>query len=139
MQWQNLRKINLNTSCNALLTFIHSISAPSEPTEVRLVNGLGPNQGRVEVKHSDRWGTVCDDSWTNEDAKVVCRQLGLPYQNAIALSNAHFGEGVGDILLDEVRCTGSEENIGDCQHQAWGSHDCGHSEDASVICTDGEY
>jgi len=112
-------------------------NTPTEPTEVRLVGGYDANQGRVEVKHNGQWGTVCDDSWTNEDAKVVCRQLGLPYQNAIALSNAHFGEGVGDILLDEVHCTGNEENIGDCQHQAWGSHDCSHYEDASVICTDG--
>ena len=45
--------------------------------EIRLVGGNDSREGRVEICFNDVWGTVCDDFWDNNDATVVCRQLGL--------------------------------------------------------------
>uniref|UniRef100_A0A1X7TSS0 SRCR domain-containing protein n=1 Tax=Amphimedon queenslandica TaxID=400682 RepID=A0A1X7TSS0_AMPQE len=107
--------------------------------EVRLVGGSSSLEGRIEVCRNGSWGTVCDDSWDNTDATVVCRQLGLG-STGTAFSSAYFGQGTGSILMDEVRCTGSESNLTSCSHRTF--HDCSHSEDAGVrcsyICFDGE-
>ncbi|XP_071483536.1 scavenger receptor cysteine-rich domain-containing protein DMBT1-like [Diadema antillarum] len=102
--------------------------------EVRLVDGIVPNEGRVEVYNDGAWGTVCDDLWDITDAGVVCRSLG--FAGAVeAVSNAAFGEGTGDILLDDVSCSGTETGIFDCGNPGIGVNNCGHHEDAGVVCT----
>ena len=101
---------------------------------MRLVDGRNPNEGRVEVYYNGEWGTVCDDLWDENDAKVVCRQLGLPTANATAYSEAHFESGIGPILIDGVECIGIETSLDICQFLGWKSHNCGHEENAGVKC-----
>jgi hypothetical protein len=101
---------------------------------VRLVNGGGLlNQGRVEIYHDGQWGTVCDDFWDMNDARVVCRQLGFPGALNFTLHGA-FGHGSGPIWLDNVRCDPFEERLDRCSSLGWGVHNCDHHEDAGVIC-----
>ncbi|XP_008411857.1 neurotrypsin [Poecilia reticulata] len=111
--------------------------SPPASIPVRLVGGESSREGRVELFLSGQWGTVCDDGWTDQDAEVVCRQLG--YRGAAkARVMAYFGEGSGPIHVDNVRCNGEERLLADCIKQKPGTHNCRHSEDAGVICDYGE-
>ncbi|XP_075401957.1 scavenger receptor cysteine-rich type 1 protein M130-like [Tenrec ecaudatus] len=105
---------------------------------MRLVNGDHHCEGRVEILYRGSWGTVCDDKWDINDAHVVCRQLGCGRAMS-APGNAKFGRGSGQIVLDEMRCTGHESYLWNCPHNDWLSHDCGHHEDASVSCSEMDF
>ena len=100
--------------------------------DVRLVGGGTDLEGRVEIYHSSEWGTVCDDRFVDDDAGVVCRQLG--YTGGEARTRAAFGEGTGRIWMDDVQCAGGESRLADCPFGGWGLHNCRHSEDVGVSC-----
>uniref|UniRef100_A0A8C7VST7 Deleted in malignant brain tumors 1 protein-like n=1 Tax=Oncorhynchus mykiss TaxID=8022 RepID=A0A8C7VST7_ONCMY len=100
--------------------------------QVRLVNGNGRCSGRVEIYHNSQWGTVCDDNWDMNDAKVVCKQLDCG-SAVSSLGSAYFGQGSGQIWMDNIECSGSESTLRQCSHTT--THDCNHGEDAGVVCS----
>ncbi|CAI8038682.1 Deleted in malignant brain tumors 1 protein, partial [Geodia barretti] len=120
-----------------------SCTNDSEAAEypVRLVGGSGPHEGRVEIYYHGVWGTVCRNMWGIEDANVVCRQLGFSKATRVVAWN-EFRGAVGQIWLDSVGCSGSEESLDMCGHMGWGDHNfCSHSRDAEAVCEgyDGRY
>lgn len=96
--------------------------------------GFGRNEGRVEVYHDSQWKTVCDDGWGWEESDVVCKSLGYPLGAQKYYHSARYGQGSGEILLDNVECTGNESSLLYCEHNGFHNENCGHHEDVSVVC-----
>ena len=92
-----------------------------------------PLCGRVEIYHAGEWGTVCDDGFSEVDAQVVCRSLGL--YGGVVNTLYRDGDRSGRIWLDEVGCVGSEVSLSACSSRGWGVHNCYHSEDVGLCCS----
>ena len=96
------------------------------------MDGDNEYEGRVEVNmHPHGWGTVCNDGFGDEEARVACRMLG--YQDGFYVFWG-FRAGSGTIALDELNCDGGETDLWDCEHDEWGVSDCMHVEDAGIRC-----
>ena len=110
----------------------------SEKSIALRLRGLsaGSGTGRAEVFYRGEWGTICDDYWSINDAKVACRELGYAFA-VRSLQGSQTPDGTGRIWLDNMYCTGSERSLADCSHGGWGCHDCSHYEDAGVECSPG--
>ncbi|KAJ8027600.1 Deleted in malignant brain tumors 1 protein [Holothuria leucospilota] len=101
------------------------------------VNNGNEIAGRVELYNNVRCGTVCDDNWGINDARVICRQQFGYNSTLSAPRKAAFGEGVRPIHFTSVRCPGHENSLMDCEYKR--KSDCMHNEDANVTCSDVGY
>ena len=67
---------------------------------------------------------------------MVCRELGC--SSGTAHGKAKYGQGhfeSGEVWMDDVKCTGSENTIFECDHKKpLENHNCGHPEDVGVEC-----
>uniref|UniRef100_A0A4W4GEE7 SRCR domain-containing protein n=1 Tax=Electrophorus electricus TaxID=8005 RepID=A0A4W4GEE7_ELEEL len=104
---------------------------------VRLVGGPRCS-GRVEVLHENTWATVCFEDFDQQDAEVVCRELGCGPSMEL-LGAAAFGRGEGQVWTEELQCRGNESQINLCPKSSTLTHDCSHDNDVGLLCAGKKY
>ncbi|XP_052787141.1 uncharacterized protein LOC128222236 [Mya arenaria] len=125
---------DLNTIKENIDTIITNANINSP---VRLLNGnksLNYMYGRLEILHDGVWGTVCDDEFDENDAKVACKMIDLNFTKYIVRTRAYHGRGSGMIWLDDLSCNGDEKSLFNCPGVVIGKHNCNHGEDVSIYC-----
>ena len=115
---------------------------------IRLTGGSAPNRGILEIYVNGQWGTVCDDSFGEQETYVACKQLGY-YGHGVHYTNRQSGTSSAPIWMDDVYCPMSNKwrtisRLADCQTTSsalsfktgyhWGKHNCGHGEDVEIVC-----
>ncbi|XP_021368579.1 deleted in malignant brain tumors 1 protein-like [Mizuhopecten yessoensis] len=113
-----------------------NIVAVSCSVGVNLVGGITTDNvtmGMVEMFANEKWTTVCSHDFGQNDAVVVCRQLG--FTDAQRLLPDMFGRFRFSIFATELACIGNETSLSDCAHT---TDYCQYSSHASVLCTIGQ-
>uniref|UniRef100_A0A8V5FVL6 Uncharacterized protein n=1 Tax=Melopsittacus undulatus TaxID=13146 RepID=A0A8V5FVL6_MELUD len=106
----------------------------TDALELRLVEGSGPCAGKVEVKLRGQWGAVSDDTWTMEDAEVICQQLGCGSATKAYIDGSRADSDDRPINVVMVNCHGHEKAFWECKVGDWGPYSDLHDFDTGVVC-----
>ncbi|XP_034150325.1 scavenger receptor cysteine-rich type 1 protein M130-like [Esox lucius] len=101
---------------------------------IQLVDGAGFCSGRLEVKSSQTWVSVCESDFDQQDAEVVCREIGCGAP--VVLQGGLFVKGKGQTWDKEFQCKGNETRLLDCNTSDRKNNTClpGHS--VGITCSE---
>lgn len=108
---------------------------------IRLLGGRTVNEGRLQVRIDNQWGTVCNYRWNIINAALVCQQLGLVlnpddwFMERNQIPDAGTAE---QIILSNVDCTELDTDITTCRAESVEDFEnsCTHEHDVGVKCYD---
>ena len=66
--------------------------------------------------------------------------ISTVYFSTIAIAVFYaFGQGTGPVFLNNMRCTGAESSLLDCNYTWPDVHQCSHLADGGVVCPPCKY
>ena len=87
---------------------------PSEKT-VRLADGPGPWNGRLEIWFNNTWMPICL-RWYQHEYSIVCRQLGYEEDKY----SKRYPSGKETVFLHNFQCdTNENDNVANCGRENW--------------------
>ncbi|XP_028992582.3 scavenger receptor cysteine-rich type 1 protein M130-like [Betta splendens] len=112
-------------------SFIHNLICSDS---VRLLNGTGLCSGRLEVRSNQGWSSVCEADFDQQDAEVVCRELGCGAPSA--LQGALYGEVEAPVGSKEFQCGGHESALLDCRSSDSARTTCSSGNAVGLTCSE---
>ncbi len=122
-----------------LVSFISTLSSIISPDSVRLVDGTSLCSGRLEVKsHQSNqsnqwWSSVCEADFDQQDAEVVCRELGCGAPSV--LQGGLYGEVEAPMWTKEFQCGGHESALLDCRSSGSARKTCSPGKAVGLTCS----
>ncbi|XP_034049319.1 LOW QUALITY PROTEIN: scavenger receptor cysteine-rich type 1 protein M130-like [Thalassophryne amazonica] len=101
---------------------------------VRLVNGSSLCSGRLEVKWNQSWSSVCEDDFDQQDAQVVCRELGCG--PPVVLQGALYGDVAAPKWTKEFQCGGKESGLLACGSSGSDRNTCSPAKAVGLTCSE---
>lgn len=92
------------------------------------------------MKVFDKWGHICGDWFGINEANVFCREAGFPLGavemkiNYNSPSLVLSADDSPNYIMDELRCSGNETSLTDCQFNGWDIHDCNLEGTVGLVC-----
>ncbi|KAM9385750.1 scavenger receptor cysteine-rich type 1 protein M130-like [Pholidichthys leucotaenia] len=100
---------------------------------VRLLNGTSVCSGRLEVKSNQSWSSVCQADFDQQDAEVVCRELGCG--SPLLLRGTIYGDAEASVGTKEFQCGGNESALLDCRRSGSARKSCSPGEAVGLTCS----
>ncbi|CAI5666051.1 unnamed protein product [Oreochromis niloticus] len=116
---------------------ILNITCSDSPDSVRLLNGSSLCSGRLEVKSNQSWSSVCEADFDQQDAEVVCRELGCG--PPLVLQGALYGEVEAPVWSKEFQCGGHESALLDCRSSGSARNSCSPGKAVGLTCSDFDF
>eukprot|EP01047_Picozoa_sp_COSAG01_P051930 COSAG01_NODE_5407_length_4281_cov_1.613196_6_plen_559_part_01 len=103
----------------------------SSPVGMRIRGG--GSRGVLEMRFGSHkaWDAVCDDSFDDNAAKAICKDLGFDGNNATHYVTKH---GDDKFAADDIRCPSGAASFVECSMATPYSDDCGDKESVGIDC-----